>query len=169
MPYLTIPQYLARYGERETILATNTTPPAPGVAATYDVPVVEAAIEDAGAVVESYVGKRYVTPIADPPRIVLGWVAALAREAIHVNTGRSNQTIQDAADRVRSQLLQVSRGDLTLPIAEGADPLAPAPSSAGYAQSSNDRIPDTFSGGQLDGFTSMFGGNGVGGCWRRGG
>lgn len=169
MPYLTIPQYLARYGERETILATNTTAPAQGFTATYDVPVIESAIEDAGAVVESYVGKRYVTPIEEPPRIVLGWVAALARETIHVNTGRSNQTIQDAADRVRSQLLQVSRGDLTLPIAEGADPLAPAPSSTGYAQSSNDRIPDTFSGGQLDGFTSMFGGHGAGGCWRRGG
>lgn len=169
MPYLTVAQYLARFGERETILATNTTPSQPGVPATYDVEAVETAIEEGGAVVESYVGKRYVTPIADPPRIVLGWVAALAREAIHVNTGRSNQTIQDAADRVRAQLLQVSRGDLTLPIDEGADPLTPAAGGSGYAQSSNDRVPDTFSGGRLDGFTSMFGGYGVGGCWRRGG
>lgn len=168
MPYLTVAQYLARFGERETILATNTTPAQPGIPATYSVPAVEGAIADAGDVVESYVGKRYVTPIDNPPRIVLGWVAALARETIHVNTGRTNETIQHAADLVRAQLLQVSRGDLTLPIAEGADPLVPVTGSLGYAQSSGDRVPDTFSGGRLDGFTSMFGGGYGGGCWRQG-
>ncbi len=168
MPYSSVAQYIARYGEREATLLTNATPPGAGEVPSYDSAKIDGALEAAGEVVDSFVGKRYVTPITDPPRIVVGWVQALAREELHVNTGRTNETVTASADRVRSQLLQVSRGDLVLPIAVGATAPVPVDGSLGYAASSLDRGPAPFSNGALDDFTAGLGGySPFVGCWRR--
>ncbi len=164
MPYLTVEQYIARFGERETILLTSETPGA----ATYESAKVEAAIDDADDVVEAYIGARYVVPIAgDPPSVVRGWTAALAREALYVNVGKVSDAVKEAADRARAQLRDVQAGKMSLPIAEGGSPLTPS-NSSGMATSSNDRDAPVFSGtGSLDGYMTPFSG-GYSPCWRRG-
>lgn len=163
MAYLTLEQYLARFGERETILLTAETPGSP----TYDSAKVEAAISDADDVVEAYIGARYVVPIVgSPPSIVQGWTAALAREALFVNVGKVSDAVTLAADRARGQLKDVQAGKMSLPIAEGGTPLTPA-NASGLAMSSNDREAAVFTGGALDGFMTPFLG-GYAPCWRRG-
>ena len=167
MPYLSVAEYIRRFGERETILLTNTTAAEPGVTPTYDSLKVEEAINDATEVVEAYVGKRYAVPIEDPPRVLIGWVAALAREDLHVKTNKVTAPVQDAADRIRSQLRDVAKGEMTLPLDEGQ--VGPVQNGQGYARSSNDRPAATFSGGgALDAFTAPFSGGYAPACWRGG-
>lgn len=167
MPYLSVAEYIRRFGERETINLTNTTALAPGITPTYDSIKVEDAIRDATETVEGYVGKRYAVPIEDPPRLLIGWVAALAREVLHVNTNKVTQPVQDAADRIRSQLRDVAKGDMTLPLEEGQ--AGPTPGGQGYARSSNDRAGPGFSAdGALDDFVAPFSGGYGSPCWRGG-
>jgi phage gp36-like protein len=166
MPYFTVAEYVAKFGQREAILLTNTETAQAGNAATFDEVKIESALSDQSEVVDSYIGKRYATPLAAPPTIVKGWVATLAREALSVATGRVSEAVQDAADRVRAQLRDLSKGDLSLPIAEGAP--APAAADTGVASSSGDRAAPVFTAGALDGFTSTFTGGGYAPCWRQG-
>jgi phage gp36-like protein len=166
MPYLSVSEYISRFGERETILLTNTTPPSAGSVPTYDSVKVETAIIDAQEVVDGYVGRRYATPIDDAPRIVKGWIAALARETLHVNTGKTNDAVAKAADLARSQLREVAKGDMTLPIAEGQP--APTEKGQGFARSSMDRPSTSFTGAALDAFTAPFGIGAEPACWRSG-
>jgi phage gp36-like protein len=166
MAYLTTADYLKRYGERETILATNTAQPVSGTTPTYDSAKVENAINDATQVVEGYVGKRYAVPLSDPPAILIGFVAVLAREQLHAGSQKMTQTVQDAADRVRSQLRDIAKGDMTLPLEEGQEAPAVA-SSQGYARSSGDRSASVFGGGRLDELTAPFTGRPDVACWRR--
>jgi phage gp36-like protein len=167
MPYLSVPDYLGRFGERETILLTNDTAADPDVEPTYDSTKVSDAISDASEVVDGYLGARYVTPIGSPPRIVQGWVAALAREALYVNTGRVSDAATQAASRARQQLVDVQAGRMSLPIETGATAPATA-NNIGYATSSMDRDAPTFAGtGVLDSFSAPFGYN-PNPCWRQG-
>lgn len=166
MAYLTVSEYVSRFGDRETILLTNDTAPAAGATRTYDGVKIERAIADAGEVVEGYVGRRYVTPIDSPPNIVKGWVAALAREALHTNTNKITEAVKAAADRARGQLADLVAGRLNLPIEEGTD--APASVSTGEAVSSRDREGPVFTGGALDRFTAPFTGYSYSPAWRNG-
>lgn len=163
--YLSNAEYIARFGDRETVLLTNDTALAQE-APTYDSAKVDAAISDATEVVEGYIGRRYVVPVESPPAIVKGWVAALAREALHVNVGRVNDAVQTAADRARAQLKDVVKGDLTLPIAEGSPALEYT--GAGIATSSLDRPCPVVTDSRLADFVAPFTGDNTGANWRGG-
>jgi len=165
-PYLEVSEYISRFGERETILLTNDQ--ALGGATTYDSAKVSDAIDDSSEVVDGYIGQRYVVPVIDPPRIVKGWVAALAREALHVNVNRVTDAVKAAADRARQQLLDVSKGNMTLPIAEGDAPLTPS-NGLGYAASSLDRPTPVVTDQRLADFTAPFTGYCPTPAWRNGG
>lgn len=156
MPYLTVSEYVARFGAQETTNLTfegdlSLDPPPERI---YDTAKVETAIGDAGDTVDTYVAARYATPITSPPSIVKGWVAVLARETLHVNVGRVTDAVKDAADVVRRQLADLSAGRTSLPIPASGD--APASVGLGYAETSNDQRPSVFGGGILDALTSPF-------------
>jgi len=153
--YLTVEEYLARFGNAEALRLTNETPQAPAIVPEK----IERAIADAGELAEGYVAKRYPLPIADPPRLLIGIVAALAREALH----KTNPTeeVRNAADRARAQLRDVSIGRLDLLIDDGA----PLPSTERLAITSGDAAPATFTREKMANFTS-FGGAPVA-HWRR--
>lgn len=162
MAYLILSEYVTRFGDQEATRLTNTTPsPTP----TYDSAKIQAALDDQSEVVDSYIGKRYVTPVADPPRIIKGWVAALARQQLHVQTGKTVEAVDLAASRAIQQLTQVSKGDLTLPIEEGGT--APTGATGGLAMASNDRPSAVLGRCDLDAFTAPFTGGNRAPEWRR--
>ena len=166
MPYATVSEYVALYGERETILFTNTENTDP--AASYDPIKVEEALSDATDEVDGYISKRYATPLVSPPTIARGWVKAIARLKLAEGTGRVPDAVKEAADRATRQLEQLAANKLNLPIPEGSAPAAPV--ETGAAMTSGDRVAPLFSNGALDGFMEPFrGGGGYAPCWRRGG
>lgn len=141
MAYVDVAEYVDTFGEQETkrITADSATD------TTYDSAKVEEALADSEEVVDGYISRRYAVPLVTVPKIVKGWVKALAREALHVNTGRMTDTVQQAADRARAQLKDLIAKNMDLPIDDvGGTP--PAPVSIGYAESSNDRTAPAFSG-----------------------
>lgn len=166
MPYLTVAEYVRRFGQRETIQLTNEQAASPGVAPQIDEVKVEEALTDATDIVDSYAAKRYATPMQSVPTIVRGWTAALARHKLATQTGRVNDAIKDESDRTYRQLESLAAGKLDLPIPEGS--AAPAPVSPGNAQSSGDRTPSLFGGGILDSYTAPILGGSPLPCWRQG-
>lgn len=156
MAYLTTADYIERYGEQETIRLTDETR-----SGQYDSAKVQTAIDDATEEVDSYLGKRYKIPIIDPPRLVRGMVAILARD--YLSTTRPAADVTREADRVRAQLKDISRGLMTLPGVDGviAEDGRPAADSA----TSNDALSPIFTEANLAGF-SLPSGYPVA-CWKR--
>jgi phage gp36-like protein len=152
MSYLTTAEYLARFGTRETTLLTNEADPVIGVPPTYDSAKVDNAIADASDEVDRYIATRYAVPLASPEPIVRGWVAVIARFNLATASGRMNDAIKDAMDRVTRQLEQLAAGKLNLTAPPGGE--APGEVSAGDAVSSNDAPCPTL--GSLDAFTAPF-------------
>lgn len=166
MPYLSVEQYVGRYGVRETGLLSLVDAVPTGQAPGYDVDRVQTAIKDGGDEVEAYVGKRYTVPVASPPSLLLSWVAAIARLKLAEGTGRVNDAIKEAADRATRQLEQLVAEKLDLPIPEGGT--APTPTGGGDLVSSNDRACPTFSSRTLAGYSDVFTGADCLPAWRRG-
>lgn len=162
MVYLTTAEYIARFGERETIRLTNEVPGG----TTFESDKVDNAIQDAMELVDGYIGPRYATPVASAPRILKGWTAALAREKLYIATGTIPDAVKNDADLARKALYDVQKGNMTLPIPEGTDPLVTT--GNGSPVSSLDREAPVFAGtGALDGYLPPIGGS----ClpnWRRG-
>lgn len=109
MAYLTIAEYLLRYGAAETIRATDETK-----AGEVDEAKVAQAIEGASAETDSYLAVRYTLPISEPtPEIVADIVGDLARERIM--RARPTDLIVANAARARSQLRDLSAGRASIP------------------------------------------------------
>lgn len=161
--YLTVEQYVARFGDYETKLFTAESPNA----ATFDTVKVESALDDATEEVEAYIAARYATPLASPPSIVKGWVAALARLKLATGAGRVSEAIKDEVDRITRQLEQLVAGRLNLPVDPGVAP--PAGHDPGAPLTSGDAAVPIFTGSTLAGFTDMFTGAAQLPAWRRGG
>jgi phage gp36-like protein len=167
MPYLTAVEYVGRYGERETTLFTNTNSAQPS--ASYDPVKVESAIDDATEEVNSYIAKRYATPLVSVPPLAKAWVAAIARLKLAEGTGRVPEAVQTAADRATRQLEQLVANKLDIPAPELGAGDAPATLGTGAPMSSGDRSAPVFTGGALDLYTAPFLGGGYAPCWRQGG
>jgi phage gp36-like protein len=165
--YITVADYVRRFGERETIGFKNENVAQAGQPLAYDPVKVEEQLNDATDIVDSYVSRRYATPLQSVPTVVRGWVAALARHKLASNTGRVADAIQKEADRVYAQLDRLAASKIDLPIPEGSP--AAAPASVGNAQSSGDREAPMFSGGMLDSYSSPSLGLSPVACWRRNG
>lgn len=144
--YLTAQEYRDRFGDAETIRLTDE-----NRTGAVDSERLETAIGDAQEEVDSYLGKRYATPLASAPNLVRGFVAVLARENLHRRAGMViSPPLEKDAERVRSQLRDISRGLMTLPTADGAaveDGRAEADSAT-----SGDYTGPTFSEESLAGF-----------------
>lgn len=140
--YLTVNEYLDRFGEAETVRLTDE-------AKTGDVDTakVESAISDASEEADAYLGKRYAVPLATPPNLVKSIVAALAREDLYRT--RAPDAVKADAERARSQLRDLSRGVMVLPTETG-----PAETIGGRADSasSGDGTDPIFTTETLAGF-----------------
>jgi phage gp36-like protein len=167
MAYLSVPEYLARFGSRETGLFTNSAVAQGQSGPAYDADKVQSALDDATDEVEGYISRRYAVPLASPPSIVRGWVAAIARlKMAEVSQVGVSEAIQSAADRVTRQLEQLVAGKLDLPVPEGA-PAVPE-NSTGAPITSGDRTPSLFSDG-IGGFMAPFAGGYIESArWRSG-
>lgn len=166
MAYLTVLEYVARYGERETGLLTNETAQIGGSNdPAYDAPKVESAIVDATEEIEGYIARRYSVPLASPPRIVKGWVGAITRLKLAEGTGRVGEAIKDAADRAYAQLAQLVAAKFNLPVDEDAPPLEAV--GSGSPMTSGDRATPVFTNCGLDDFTAPFTGGDRSPRWMR--
>lgn len=79
--------------------------------------VVDAAIEDAGNLIDGYVGAKYTLPLPSVPAIVRTWAVSIARYVLHRN-GAPDHVETDYKDAVAA-LKDVSRGLIALPVAPG--------------------------------------------------
>lgn len=115
MPYLTQAEYVARFGEAETLRLTDETR-----SGQIESAKVEEALSDSEEEVDAYIGKRYAVPLANVPNLVKGFVAVLARERLHKT--KPTPTVEKEAERARKQLGEISRNLMVLPTDEGAAP-----------------------------------------------
>ena len=153
MAYLNVQQYVDRFGEAETRRLTSET--AQGQpSASYDTAKVEEALDDATDEIEGYVARRYTVPLDPPPKLVMGWTAAIARFKLYGISTRVNENVKEAADRAYAQLRDLVAGKMNLPITEGEPPVGEV--SAGDPVSSRDRDAPMFGCGALDSFTAPF-------------
>jgi phage gp36-like protein len=141
--YLSADDYVARYGTQETIRLTDE-----DKTGVVDKGKIEAALKDATEEADAYIGKRYTTPLLSTPRIVAAIVGALAREKLHKT--RPTPEVVAAADRARSQLLDISAGRMILPVEQGdSEPVIGGNSMAQTSGDGTTTFKDAVSGFNL--------------------
>lgn len=143
MPYISQAEYLARYGNAETIRITDETK-----SGEVDSAKLSSAIDDASDIVDAYLGKRYALPLLETPALVKHATKALAREILH--TARPLEAVTGEADRVRKQLELIAKGTMILPLPLSGDPLEETGNS-GSATSGDGSAP-VFTDEALSGF-----------------
>ncbi|GBR09503.1 gp436 family protein [Gluconobacter frateurii] len=112
MPYASVSDMIDRFGERELI--ANTTPegmPKNGI----DQAKVTLALTNASSLIDSYLNRRFATPLATPPNSIADACCRIARYAL-AQTGASQPTEQMRLDRKDAVewLTHISRGTVTL-------------------------------------------------------
>jgi len=63
-------------------------------------PLIEAAIEDAGAEIDGYIGRRYPVPLADPPKVIVKYSKDIA---VYNLVSRSGVISQEREDNYRER------------------------------------------------------------------
>lgn len=120
MTYLSTDEFVARFGEAETIRLTDEEGDGfIGEAA------LAAAIAAVAEIADGYIAARYAVPLNPPPAMVKSIVADLARARLYPRD--LPEGVDTAAKAALRMLEQISKGLLTLP---SAAPLAPAPSAS---------------------------------------
>jgi phage gp36-like protein len=155
--YLTVAEMIERIGEQEAVRLTSEHVP-PAVPARNDAKI-EAAIGDSEDEADGYISRRYALPLPATPKVLKTWVAALAREKLHKT--RPTPAVEDAANRARAQLKEVSTGVFILLPAEAVQPKTIGDR---LSISSGDGPRDTFADSLSD-FTNLRG-DGYSAAWR---
>jgi phage gp36-like protein len=119
--YLTIDDYLKRFGDAETTWLTQQEADGLG-----NKDMTQAAIDDAVADVESYLIGRYdLTAVrANIPPVLVGYVADLAREKLHID--RPSEEVIRRGDNARSALKEFANGTAAEETVAGGSPVAVA-------------------------------------------
>jgi phage gp36-like protein len=110
--YVTAEEYVVRFGQQETVRITDETR-----SGVVDKGKLETALLGASDLADSYIGRRYTTPLIDTPRVIKTLVGDLAREDLHKMN--PPPMVKDAADRARQQLRDIAAGLMTLPVDQG--------------------------------------------------
>ena len=115
--YASIADMIERFGETEIVELTDLEHTGEVV-----VDVAERALADATAEIDGYLAARYRLPVTDTPRVLSLLCTDIARYRLQkgVTTDQARQRYEDAI----SNLKQISRGEINLPLA------APPPASA---------------------------------------
>lgn len=109
MPYLTTTEYEARFGTAEAIRLTDR-----DQSGTVNSDDIAAALTDASATVDGYVGARYAVPLSPVPEIIVRITADLARERLHDDSPTDQVTRR--ADQARKDLEAIAKGIMVLPV-----------------------------------------------------
>lgn len=121
MPYATVADLVAEFGEDEIRDLTDRASPPAG---EIDAAVAGRALTRAETTVNGYLASRYTLPA--PAGAVRGYVLDLARSYLYVNT--MPETVKNRFDAAMRDLKAIGQGLMTLPVATAAEP-APARSS----------------------------------------
>lgn len=112
MPYTTLADLSARFGDRMLVALTDRGGMASGA---IDVTVVDRAIADADAVIDGYLGNRYAVPVSPVPAILGDIAGALVIWKLHV--GAPDPKVEaDYKEALRS-LRDIAAGVLVLAVA----------------------------------------------------
>jgi|SRR6185437_2998789 len=118
MAYATIPDMIRRFGEEELVrISTPAGQDLGGVVAD----VVESALEDASSLMDSYIRRRYQTPLDVAPPEVVANCATIAR--FNLSTGDGKTCSEEVRDRHKSAmawLRDLSLGNVRLELDEVA-------------------------------------------------
>lgn len=132
MAYATIPDMTLRFGETEIIRLSAGDGPLPVavVAAT-----VERALDDATAIVDSYLRRRYLVPLAAPTADIVRAACIIARYDLATGANKEPSTqMKDDRAEVIAWLRMIADGRVTL---EGA---APVNAGSGVQASDRERV-----------------------------
>lgn len=133
MAYATVEQFVAKVTAAEAAILAEAVLPDTG----YDEALIQSALDDASAELDTYFAAKYPTPLDPVPAMAVAGTIALAREGLD-RPGRDH-VLKDAA-RYRTWAKDVAKGLAVL--AGGAPGVeAPAPSSnAGVQVAAPDRV-----------------------------
>ena len=112
---------MTRFGEREMIQLTDRAVPPTG---EIDDAVLALALADAGALIDSYVSRRYDLPLATTPVVVRGLCMTIARYTLH--RGRHPEEVRKDYEDALDYLKQVSTGVAVLDVGGSEPKSAPA-------------------------------------------
>jgi len=112
MAYATPDDLIARYGEVEIIQIST---PDGQAMDQVNTPLVTIAINDASDMIDSYLRRRYVTPVATPPLALTQSCCAIARFMLCQMGGTTSaEKVKDAYQAALSWLRKVEDGSVTL-------------------------------------------------------
>ena len=121
MPYITQQDMVNRYSEQSLIELTDRVTPYTGEIVTS---ILDEAIEDADALIDSFISVRYDLPLSETPRVLIGHAAAIAYYKLH--RGRYPDEIRTAYEDAIKFLNMVSKGEILLDVAGSQPQSAPA-------------------------------------------
>lgn len=120
MPYATLSDLVARYGEQELLELTDRE-----LIGQMNSPVVQAALDAADAAIDGYLAARYAVPVTPPPLLLRTLAEDLAWHRLH---GKAEvASVRQAAEAALRVLRDLATGTAALP---GAAPAAPAANPA---------------------------------------
>jgi phage gp36-like protein len=109
MPYATIAQFITAFGELEAVELSNLDDPSATV--IVNAPI-DAALADASALIDTYLGNRYSLPLAYTPAVLVPCCLDIARHRL--DRIRVREDVRQAyEDRIR-WLEQVCKGIISL-------------------------------------------------------
>jgi len=112
MAYATPDDLVSRYGEQEIIEIST---PAGQPMDAVNTAAVTTAIGDASDMIDSFLRKRYVTPVAAPPQVLTQSCCAIARYLLCQAGGTTSaEKVKDAYQAAQSWLRKVQDGSVTL-------------------------------------------------------
>lgn len=113
MAYTSQDALIERYGIREIIMLSDR-----GEMGTdsVDASIVASAIGAAEAMIDGYVGKRYILPLATVPPLIAELALQMAHYKLHIHAAPEN--VQAAYKQSMQTLRDISDGRVTLPLAE---------------------------------------------------
>ena len=124
MGYATITDLIDRYGEEELAQRTDR-----AAGQTIDSAVIDRALEDAAAEIDSSLAARYALPVASVPPLLVRLACAIAR--YHLHDEAATQRIRDDYEGALKVLAEIRSGARLLPLAATDGGTAPAAGSAG--------------------------------------
>ena len=121
MAYATIDHMVSRFGSDEMIrLSTPAGQDMDGIVAD----TVNTALDDASAMMNSYIRRRYATPLDVPPQEVVTTCCNMARYLLATGDGKSpSEEVKARNERAERWLRDIAKGDVRLELDEVAPTL----------------------------------------------
>ena len=124
MSYAAPANLQARVPERDLVLLTDRDGPADAV----DTSALQAALDDATAMINGWIAKRVSLPLQDIPQALVTICCDLALERLYLNTGATvPEAVTTLADNARSYLKSVAQGKASLGDETGGEEVAASP------------------------------------------